>query len=266
MRSNGMRWTMAAVVMVLFALWQRWSGPTYPRRGAITVGGASIPVKLIRTHGGPGDQPILIVAPDTGIHGALTWRRYPTDDAWETIPFGRAGDTLVSALPHQPPAGKLEYRVTLRRAGAEATWPDQPVVTRFRGDVPAYVLAPHILAMVLTLLFAARAGIAALAREPAMRRYAQMTATALLIGGFVLGPIALWYAFDVWWEGVPLGWDLTDNKTMIAGLAWLWALIRMRGGREARGAILAAAVVTLAVFAVPHSLFGSQVDWSATPR
>jgi hypothetical protein len=254
---------MAAVVMVLFALWQRWSGPTYPRRGTIEVGGAAVRVKLIRTHGGPGDQPILIVAPDTAIGGSITWRRYPTTEPWQTIPFARNGDTLVTALPHQPPAGKLEYRVTLRRAGVESTWPGQPVVTRFKGDVPVAVLAPHVIMMVLTLLFSARAGIAALARESAMRRYALTTAVALLIGGFILGPIALKYAFGQWWEGVPLGWDLTDNKTLIAGLAWAGALLRMRGGREARGAILGAAVVTLAVFAVPHSLFGSQIDWKA---
>lgn len=249
--------------MVLFALWQRWSGPTYPRRGTIEVGGAAVRVKLLRSHGGPGDQPVRIVAPDTAIHGGVTWRRYPTDDAWQTVPFARRGDTLVASLPHQPPAGKLAYRVTLARGGAETTWPAKPVVTRFKGHVPAVALAPHVTAMILTLLFAVRAGIAALADEPAMRRYAYMTAGTLLVGGFVLGPIVLHHAFGDWWEGVPFGWDLTDNKTFIAGLSWLWAVIAMRGGRRARGAILAAAVVTLAVFSIPHSLFGSQIDWTA---
>lgn len=261
MRGNGLRWTMAVIAMVLFALWQRWSGPTYPRRGTIEVGGVSVKVKLLRSHGGPGDQPVRIVAPDTAITGAIAWRRYPTDDAWQTAPFTRSGDTLTAFLPHQPPAGKLEYRVTLWRGGAETIWPRQPVVTRFKGHVPAIALAPHITAMILTLLFAVRAGIAALADEPAMRRYAYTTSVALLIGGFVLGPIVQRDAFGEWWAGVPYGWDLTDNKTLIAGLAWLWALIRMRGGRRARGAILSAAFVTLAVFAVPHSLFGSQIDW-----
>jgi len=266
MRSNGMRWTMAVVAMVLFALWQRWTGPTYPRRGTIEVGGVSVRVKLLRTHGGPGDQPVRIVAPDTLITGAVVWRRYPTQEPWQTVPFARVGDTLVAFLPHQPPAGKLEYRVTLGRGSAEASWPSEPVVTRFKGHVPAIALAPHIAAMILTLLFAVRAGIAALTKEPAMRRYAYTTAGILLVGGFMLGPIVLHYAFGDWWEGVPFGWDLTDNKTFIAGLAWLWAVIRMRGGREARGAILTAVIVTLAVFSIPHSMFGSQLDWNAAPR
>ncbi len=263
MRGSGVKWTMATIVMVLFALWQRWSGPTYPKRGTIEVGGAAVPVKLIRTHGGPGDQPVRIIAADTAVSGAIVWRRFPTDDSWETAPFTRQGDTLTAMLPHQPPAGKLEYHVTLQRRGVETTWPDEAVVTRFKGDVPALVLAPHVFAMILTLLFSARAGIAALTREPAMRRYAWMASGALLVGGFILGPIVLRAAFGQWWEGVPFGWDLTDNKTFVAGLAWLWAVLRMRGGRQARGVILGAAVVTLAVFAIPHSVFGSQIDWKA---
>ncbi len=261
-----MRWTVAVLATVLFALWQRWSGPTYPKRGTIVVDGVTVPVKLLRSHGGLGDQPVHILAPDAAIGGKLTWRRYPTDDPWRTEYFTRSGDTLVAFLPHQPPAGKLEYRVALTRDGTESRFPAQPVVTRFKGDVPAIALAPHVLAMVLTLLFSVRAGIAAWAREPAARRHAYVTCGALLAGGFILGPIVQRYAFGEWWTGVPFGWDLTDNKTLIAGLAWLWAAIRMRGGREARGAILTAAIVTLGVFSIPHSMFGSQIDWSATPR
>jgi hypothetical protein len=152
--------------------------------------------------------------------------------------------------------------VVLTDAGRETGLTTRPVVTRFKGHVPAFVLAPHILAMFLTLLFSARAGLGALAHDPATRRHAYTAATVLLIGGFMLGPLTLHYAFGRWWEGVPFGFDLTDNKTFIAGLAWLWAVYRMRGGRPARDAILTAAVVTLAVFAIPHSLFGSQIDWN----
>jgi len=29
------------------------------------------------------------------------------------------------------------------------------------------------------------------------------------------------YAFGQLWTGVPFGWDLTDNKTLLAALAWV---------------------------------------------
>jgi len=64
---------------------------------------------------------------------------------------------------------------------------------------------------------------------------------------------------------VPFGWDLTDNKTLVAAVAWLWAAWQMRGGRPARGAIMTAAVATLVVFAIPHSVWGSELKWDAAP-
>jgi hypothetical protein len=261
MRRPAVLWTLAIVITLVSAVWQRLTGPTYPVRGTVAVGETVIGFKLARSHGGAGGQEIRIVAPDTAIAGAIHFRRYPSSDPWQTIPMTRAGDTLIGTLPHQPPAGKLSYEVRLARDGAETSLTPQPVITRFKGSVPAFVLAPHILAMFLTLLFSARAGLGALVNDPATRRHAYTATIAILIGGFVLGPLTLRYAFGVWWEGIPLGFDLTDNKTLIAGLAWLWAAYRMRAGRSARPAVLTAAIVTLAVFAIPHSLFGSEINW-----
>jgi hypothetical protein len=266
MRRPAVLWTLAVLITLVSAVWQRLTGPTYPVRGTATLGATPVRFKLTRSHGGQGDQELRIVAPDTAVTGAVRFRRYPTDDPWETLPMVRARDTLIGALPHQPPAGKLAYEVVLARHGVETPLTARPVVTRFKGRVPAFVLAPHILAMFLTLLFSARAGLGALAKDPAARRHAHTAALAIAIGGFVLGPLTLRYAFGQWWEGVPLGFDLTDNKTLIAALAWLWAVYRMRGGRPARDAILTAAVVTLAVFAIPHSLFGSEIDWKTMGR
>ena len=266
MRHPAVLWTLAVIITLASAVWQRVTGPTYAVRGTVTVGQALVRFKLERSHGGPDDQEIRIVVPDTAVTGTLRFRRYPTDDPWQMIPMTRAGDTLVAALPHQPPAGKLSYEVHLSSGGVDTSLTDRPVVTRFKGSVPAFVLAPHILAMFLTLLFSARAGLGALVHDSATRRHAYASAVTILIGGFVLGPLTLHYAFGVWWEGIPLGFDLTDNKTLIAGLAWLWAVYRMRGGRPARDAILTAAVVTLVVFAIPHSMLGSQIDWKTVGR
>jgi hypothetical protein len=74
-----------------------------------------------------------------------------------------------------------------------------------------------------------------------------------------------WYGFGAWWTGVPFGWDLTDNKTLVAAVAWLWAAFRMRGGGSARTAIMLAAVTTLVVFLIPHSAWGSELKWDSAP-
>ena len=175
----------------------------------------------------------------------------------------RDGGDLVAMVPTQPMAGKVEYQVRLFR-GDEGSplFPGRPAVARFRRDVPAWVLIPHVLAMFTFMLLATRAGLEALARRPNVRRQTIWAFWLLLIGGFALGPMVQKYAFDAWWTGVPFGWDLTDNKTLIALPAWGWAVWATRGGRPGRGSVLTAALITLAVFAIPHSTWGSQLDWA----
>lgn len=87
------------------------------------------------------------------------------------------------------------------------------------------------------------------------------TIASLMAGGFVLGPIVQWYAFGVWWSGVPFGNDWTDNKVLVELVAWLVAAFLNRGQHRHRGAIVAAGVVTALVYFIPHSVFGSEFDY-----
>jgi len=264
MKNRRLQWVLAVVLTLASAYWQRVSGPTYPVKGGVRLDGQEIGLRLTRSHGGPTDQPVRIDVPDTGVHGEVVWRRYPTTDAWQRVPLARRGTTLEAALPNQPAAGKLEYQVRLQRGEASAVFPERPAVTRFKGAVSAVVLVPHILAMFAAMLFSSKALFAGLAGTET-RRAVNWTFWLIVVGGFVLGPAVQRQAFNEWWAGVPYGWDLTDNKTLIAGVAWLWAWWRTRGGRADRLSVVAAAVVTLGVFAIPHSTWGSQIDW-ATKR
>ncbi len=174
----------------------------------------------------------------------------------------------MAALPAQPPAGKLEYFVHLTDGAASVELPPATVaprkgaVARFKGAVPAHVLVPHIAAMFFGMLFANAAALSALARREQARRQAWVAFVLLAVGGLLLGPAVQKYAFGAWWTGWPFGHDLTDNKTAIAVIAWGLALVVSRGlpgGRLGRLAIVFAALVTLAVFLVPHSMFGSEL-------
>ncbi|MBW7934645.1 MAG: hypothetical protein H3C62_13775 [Gemmatimonadaceae bacterium] len=265
MRNRALMWVVAAFITLVSAVYQRMTGPTYPARGTVTLGGQELKLRLLRTHGGPGDQPVVINAADTAIVGEVAWRRYPTQDAWQRMPLVRDGAELRAALPHQPTAGKLEYQVHLVRGTEQVVFPARPAITRFRNAVPASVLIPHVSAMFFFMLFATAAALGALARAPQVRRDTYIAMALLAVGGFFLGPLMQYIAFGAWWTGIPFGWDLTDNKTLFAAIAWAVVAWRMRGGRAARNEIIAAAVVTLVVFAIPHSTWGSEVDWSKLP-
>jgi hypothetical protein len=112
------------------------------------------------------------------------------------------------------------------------------------------------------MLFAAAAGLAALDKKRNPRRFVLWTVGLLFVGGFVLGPLMQKFAFGVAWAGFPLATDLTDNKTLVAFLFWIIALAAGRKGRPARPFVIAASLVTLLAFLIPHSLLGSELDYT----
>ena len=263
MTRSKLLWTLAVLLTIGSLAWQRMTGPTYPVRGSVSLGGQTVRLRLDRTYAGPGDQQVVVVAPDTAVFGSVLWRRYPSDEPWYFLRLERHGDTLWTALPHQPPAGKVAYQLRLTRAGERVAFPAEPAVTRFRNDISAYVILPHLLCMFGGLLLLIRAGLGALEREELYPYWSRLGLLLFVAGGFAFGPWMQHQAFGPWWTGFPLGTDMTDNKTLVAALAWCFALWRLRGGREARVPVIAAAAITLAVFLVPHSVFGSEIDWRA---
>lgn len=265
MRRPAVQWTLAIIITLVSAVWQRWSGPTYPKRGAVDVDGQAISLKLLRTHSITGRLPVTVPAIDDKTSALVEWRKFPTSDPWQRVPLSRQGDVLQAVLPPEPEplmpaAGKLEYRVHVARGASTVAFPPAPAVARFKGDVPDTILIPHIFAMFFGMLFSTRAGLAAMAGGDT-RRWSYLAVALLVVGGFVLGPIIQKLAFGAYWTGVPFGYDLTDNKTLIAGVAWILAATRLRGGGQGRVAVATAAVVTLVVFAIPHSVWGSEAKW-----
>lgn len=93
----------------------------------------------------------------------------------------------------------------------------------------------------------------------------------ITVGGMVLGPFVQKHAFGEYWTGFPSGYDLTDDKTLVMWLAWLVAcavlgLKERRIGAQERLAALLAAAVMIAVYLIPHSLRGSELDYSQVDR
>jgi len=265
-KKPAVRFLVALFVTLASAVWQRLTGPTYPLSGHVVLGGNEIRLKVDRSHAGGGDQPVRVNAPDPMVTGTLAFRRTPSKEALSFLQMRREGNDLVSALPHQPPAGKLEFQIRLSRGIETVLYPPRPAVTRFKEDVPPAILVPHIAAMFAAMLFSTAAGLAALVRGVPLRWLTLMTLLLIVAGGFVLGPLVQKAAFGTYWTGIPFGWDLTDNKTLLAGLFWAAAALRQRGGRPARVAVALASLATLAVFVIPHSTWGSEIRWDSPAR
>jgi hypothetical protein len=248
------------------AVWQRLTGPTYPKRVRVEVAGQELRLRLLRSF--VSGEPFLVSVPaPEGASGVVRYRRYPTNEPFQDVPMRREGGALAALLPTQPPAGKLEYSVVLEAGGRTVPVPAEgPVVMRFKGDVPAGVLVPHVVFMFFGMMIGLRSALAAAFGRPEARRYAWVALVLISVGGLVLGPIVQKYAFGAYWTGWPFGEDLTDNKTLAMWLAWVAAVVvlgrrRDPADRLARWTVAAAAAVMIAVYLVPHSLRGSQLDY-----
>jgi hypothetical protein len=139
---------------------------------------------------------------------------------------------------------------------------DRAVVIRFKDDVPIWLLIPHVIFMFAAMLLSTRTGLEYFSKEPDFGKLTSWTIGILLIGGFILGPLVQQYAFGALWTGFPFGYDLTDNKTLIAAIVWLFAWYKVKKSPNPKIWVLIAAVVMLIVFLIPHSVLGSELDYS----
>lgn len=260
MRRPIILWFLALVITLASAVYQRMTGPSYPARGKVTLGNSEIKYRLPRSQG-DGDAEVRVPAPEKSIEGTVAWKRFKTQDAWAYVKMERQGSDLVAHLPHQPPAGKLMYRVILQQDSDRAQLKGEPIVIRFKGEVPTAVLVVHVFCMFFGMLLSTRAGVEIANPQPQFLKLILGTILLLTVGGLILGPIVQKYAFGAYWTGWPFGTDLTDNKTAVAWLAWVIAWLKIRRSPQSGYWVLAAAIITLIVFGIPHSLFGSELKY-----
>ncbi len=264
-----MFWVAGFVLTVITAGWQRMTGPSHPYRATIALGGTPLKLSLPRSNPTTSGARVTVPAPPGGSSGTLNWRRFPTDEPFTAIPMSIEGKELVATIPSQPAAGKVEYYLTLPGSTGPVRVPangDETVILRYHGPVPLVVLIPHIVVMFLAILLGLRSGLAALFKAPEYQRLALVTLVALTLGGLVLGPLTQKYAFGAYWTGIPWGWDLTDNKTLLMWIGWAIAAVAVvRRWRATRGLVVLATVLMIVVYLVPHSVRGSQLDYSRQP-
>jgi len=273
-------WFLAIVITVGTAYYQRKTGPTYPKAVNVTVNDSVYDVTLIRSLGLDERPEVKLKIADTSVHAVLFYKRFKTTDKYSVSEFRykvypvnsfimnkvfkiTEERGLFAEVPQQPPAGKLQYYIELTDSkGTRSLQKESPVVIRFKGAVPSYILTPHILFMFLAMLFSTLAGLLAIVKHPLFRKYTMWTLILLIAGGAILGPLVQKFAFGELWTGVPFGWDLTDNKTLIALIFWIIAVVMNRKKEKPFYTILAA-VVLLLIFSIPHSMFGSELDYAS---
>ena len=270
-------WILAAILTLGCFAYQDKTGPTYPLEGRFQTAKGPVSFQFLRSENIGTDLKIMLLDPvPDGVTGSIKYRRYKSNDDWSTLPFqpgefkfSRRGSTEVvkgmgAELPSlQERAGKYEFFVSIGDGVGEpvSVTGDKPIYARYKAAVPMSVLAVHILTIFASMALALRTVGEALI-DGKYKWMLWATLISLLLGGFVLGPLVQWYAFGVWWSGVPYGYDWTDNKVLVELIFWILAVVLNRGTRRARWAVYLAGVVTLFVYFIPHSIFGSEYNYT----
>jgi len=270
-------WTVAALVTLGSLAYQDRTGPTYPLRGSVQTEAGTVTFICMRSQTIGQGLSVAITDPvPDGLRAQVRYRRFRSKDPWTTVPMERGSFAIAGrgrsrtvagigvALPSlSERAGKYEYFVEIAPTAAAQPFSitgERPIYARYKAPVPGAALVAHIVAIFVSMLVAMRTTLAGLLGH-GVRRYLYATLVTLLLGGFILGPLVQWYAFGVWWSGFPFGYDWTDNKVVVGLAFWLLALWRNRGRRECRWSVVLAGLATLAIYFIPHSVFGSEYNY-----
>jgi hypothetical protein len=270
---NVILWIVAVLIMFTAISYQRLTGPTHPLRGTIEIGTDIHKYKLVRSANSDEDAKVRLPAAAGSITGNVYYKRYKTDDDYikvELRTFPEDEEQMFAPLPKQPAAGKLEYYLELNAGGSSKRVPatgEDNIVIRYKDPVPTSVLLPHVLMMTIAIMVGIRTALSAIASPFQMRKMTFITLGVMTVGGMILGPIVQKYAFGEYWTGFPFGYDLTDNKMAIMWVSWILAAIfigfkQKPNDFSRRVAVIVAAIVMTGVYMIPHSMRGSELDYS----
>jgi len=207
-----------------------------------------------------------------GVYRSITMSPRPgKENVFEaSIPLHTKGKKAWYYLEAIGGSGSEEVSVALPQANSGQV---DPIRLKFEGEVPAYVIVPHILSIFAAIFFATltlftavdlKTGRGTLVKSV---KYCAITLLLLFIGFFPFGWAMNYFAFGVLWEAFPFGRDVTDNKSQIMFLFWLVTLIMVKGtlwgkgedknlitGRGYSTLVIVSFVATMIILAVPHSL------------
>jgi len=135
---------------------------------------------------------------------------------------------------------------------------------RWEGKASFILLLLHIVLMIAALFFLIHALYFAMyylqtgEKDGHMIRSVNGGILAFFITGFPIGWIIEKQVLGNYWEGIPLGTDVTDSKTLIVFVLWLvFIILHWRGAISSRTYarwVIINTVITIILFLIPHSI------------
>lgn len=196
----------------------------------------------------------------------------------------KGGSDLFAALiPHHKKGTRAWYYIEAQKQLEDKRFavslPDrdspgfEPILLKFQGRVPPYIIISHILCIFSAIFFSVFAVFSAVDLKKGKGTLKKSVAFSLLtfillfVGFFPLGWALNYFTFGVLWEAFPFGKDVTDNKAQIAFLSWLVTLLLVKGTilgknpsknlvseRTYSTVVIISFAITVTMYLIPHSL------------
>ena len=255
---NAISWLLALMITFSIVIFQFIMSKTHPLSTEVNTGKQHLHFDLLRSYSGKTDCPMILKVEDITVSGYILYRNYPTADSMIRINLHREGDNLIAYLPNQLPSKKLEYRIFLERAGnVILVNSGKPIIIKFLGVVPFYILLFHTIFIFLSVLFSNSTGIFAVVGNKSYKWMIYLTILALMSVVFLLQPLTHKYALGQSLTGFPFSFELSDNKILITLVIWLVTMFFNLRKAQPRLVVLAA-FTSMIVLSIPHGFPGSE--------
>jgi hypothetical protein len=187
-----------------------------------------------------------------------------------SIPYHKKGTQAWYYIEAQKQIGDTKLTISLPDKNSPNF---EPLLLKFEGDVPPYIIISHVFCTFSAILFSVLAVFSAvdLKRGKSTLKksviFSLFAFIFLFVGFFPLGWTLNYFAFGTLWEAFPFGSDVTDNKSQIVFLSWLVTLFLVKGTILGKNPsknlvsektystmVIISFVVTVVMYLIPHSI------------
>ncbi|MBN1885330.1 MAG: hypothetical protein JW876_07405 [Candidatus Krumholzibacteriota bacterium] len=268
---------VSIVITLVMVFLARYLSANRPRDLAGSAADVTIRHTTVVDQEGPGEPELVLDVAGEPSAPPLVLYRPRGAERIDGIRMTAAGNgRYVARLPALPRGKRMEYAFVVGTPdGEEIRMPAGGgfLSIKYEGIYSTTVLVLHMIFMFAAFFTMAMCLLGALAvlRGTEGKNFTVVMSRWVMfftfVGGWPLGMILNQQAYGVAWEGFPFGWDVTDNKTQIMLVCWILTILLARGSFFGRGersdpvsprvfaaAVVAAFVISMGLFLVPHSL------------
>lgn len=202
---------------------------------------------------------VVLNIPDSSIHGKVFYKLYNSPESWKENKLTRNHEQLVVSLPQEKANVKVQYYLQLELKGkCFFIAKNKPVIVRYQGLAPKYILFPQFTFMFIALIFACFAGILALFSLDSYKKYSKITFYLFTLAILILGFLVHLISFGHIILNPCMHNDLTFYKNLLIFLLWL-GIFQLNKKYNVRILVFLVAIATLLLYCIPQQFVFSWI-------